>query len=38
MKQLIHSLLVLGKKLFGDNRSEYEKQRERSFIEAVKKL
>lgn len=38
MKQLIHSLLVLGEKLFGDNRSEYEKQRERSFTEAVNKL
>ncbi|RMR86248.1 hypothetical protein [Pseudomonas coronafaciens] len=38
MKRLFHYLLALGKKLFGDNRSKYEKQRERSFTEAVSKL
>ena len=38
MQWLFRPLMTLWTGLFGDKRSEYEKQRERSFIEAVNKL
>lgn len=38
MQWLTRPLTALWTALFGDNRPEYEKQRERSFIEAVNKL